>query len=99
MRSTVPSSVTSGPAGAEAESVGTAASSLDMDAYRVPPAALVARTSCASSAPQLSAVPTPGAPGMCLYERHAFQTVGIYHEQGMLDGRWIDVILMERMFT
>ena len=42
----------------------------------------------------LAAFPT-NQPGMRLYERHGFSTVGIYHEQGMLDGRWIDVILME----
>lgn len=35
--------------------------------------------------------------GMKLYERHGFRTVGIYKEQGMLDGKWIDVILMEKI--
>ena len=35
--------------------------------------------------------------GVKLYERHGFRTVGIYHEQGMLDGKWVDVILMEKM--
>ena len=44
----------------------------------------------------LAAFPT-NAPGMRLYERHGFTTVGVYHEQGMLDGRWIDVIVMERI--
>ncbi|HEY7414340.1 MAG TPA: arsinothricin resistance N-acetyltransferase ArsN1 family A [Ktedonobacteraceae bacterium] len=37
------------------------------------------------------------APGMRLYERHGFQTVGIYHEQGMLDDQWVDVIIMEKI--
>jgi L-amino acid N-acyltransferase YncA len=37
------------------------------------------------------------APGMRLYERHGFSTVGIYREQGMLDGRWVDVIVMEKI--
>lgn len=37
------------------------------------------------------------APGMRLYERHEFHTVGIYHEQGLLDGRWVDVLLMEKL--
>jgi phosphinothricin acetyltransferase len=46
----------------------------------------------------LAAFPT-NAPGMRLYERHGFQTVGIYHEQGMLDGKWVDVILMEKLLT
>jgi L-amino acid N-acyltransferase YncA/DNA-binding HxlR family transcriptional regulator len=44
----------------------------------------------------LAAFPT-NAPGMRLYERHEFRTVGIYHEQGMLDGQWIDVIVMEKI--
>jgi phosphinothricin acetyltransferase len=44
----------------------------------------------------LAAFPT-NAPGMRLYERHAFHTVGVYHEQGMLDGRWVDVIVMEKI--
>ena len=44
----------------------------------------------------LAALPT-NAPGMRLYERHNFRTVGIYHEQGILDDRWVDVILMEKI--
>ena len=44
----------------------------------------------------LAAFPT-NAPGMRLYERHSFQTVGIYHEQGMLDDQWVDVIVMEKI--
>ena len=44
----------------------------------------------------LSAFPT-NAPGMRLYERHGFTTVGIYHEQGQLDGHWVDTIVMERL--
>ena len=43
----------------------------------------------------LAAFPT-NAPAMRLYERHRFATVGIYHEQGMLDGRWVDVVVMEK---
>ncbi|HEX5500731.1 MAG TPA: arsinothricin resistance N-acetyltransferase ArsN1 family A, partial [Thermomicrobiales bacterium] len=39
----------------------------------------------------LAAFPT-NAPGMRLYERHGFNTVGVYHQQGMLDGRWVDVV-------
>jgi L-amino acid N-acyltransferase YncA len=37
------------------------------------------------------------AAGMALYERCGFRTVGVYREQGMLDGRWVDVIVMERL--
>jgi phosphinothricin acetyltransferase len=44
----------------------------------------------------LAPFPT-NAPGMRPYERHGFATVGIYHEQGMLDGRWIDVVVMEKI--
>jgi len=36
-------------------------------------------------------------PGMTLYERSGFRTVGIYREQGLLDGTWVDVIIMERL--
>lgn len=46
----------------------------------------------------LAAFPT-NVPGMRLYERHGFQQVGIYHEQGMLDGRWVDVIVMEKLLV
>lgn len=46
----------------------------------------------------LASFPT-NAPGMRLYERHGFRTVGIYHEQGMLDGRWVDVVLMEKILS
>ncbi len=44
----------------------------------------------------LAAFPT-NAPGKRLYERHGFTLVGIYHEQGMLDGRWVDVMVMEKI--
>jgi L-amino acid N-acyltransferase YncA len=44
----------------------------------------------------LSAFPfNPG--GMALYEKLGFRTVGIYQEQGQLDGRWVDTIVMERL--
>jgi L-amino acid N-acyltransferase YncA len=35
--------------------------------------------------------------GCALYERCGFRTVGIYREQGVLDGKWVDVILMEQL--
>jgi phosphinothricin acetyltransferase len=44
----------------------------------------------------LAAFPS-NALGMRLYERHGFATVGVYHEQGQLDGRWVDVIAMEKL--
>ena len=39
------------------------------------------------------------AAGMRLYERHGFLTVGSYREQGMLDGRWVDVIVMDKILN
>jgi L-amino acid N-acyltransferase YncA len=33
--------------------------------------------------------------GMRLYTRHGFREVGIYKEQGILDGQWVDTIVME----
>ena len=44
----------------------------------------------------LSAFPT-NAGGMALYSKHGFRTVGIYKEQGMLDGKWVDTIVMEKL--
>ena len=44
----------------------------------------------------LSAFPT-NASGLALYEKMGFRTVGIYEEQGLLDGRWVDTIVMEKL--
>ena len=44
----------------------------------------------------LSAFPSNSG-GLALYERMGFRTVGIYKEQGMLDGRWVDTIIMEKL--
>jgi phosphinothricin acetyltransferase len=44
----------------------------------------------------LAAFPTNLA-GKRLYERHGFGLVGVYREQGMLDGGWVDVMLMEKI--
>jgi L-amino acid N-acyltransferase YncA len=44
----------------------------------------------------LAAFPTNTA-GMRLYARMGFTTVGTYREQGCLDGRWVDVIIMEQI--
>lgn len=35
--------------------------------------------------------------GMALYTKLGFRTVGIYREQGMLDGRWVDTVVMEKL--
>ncbi|MGH7389581.1 MAG: arsinothricin resistance N-acetyltransferase ArsN1 family A [Candidatus Rokuibacteriota bacterium] len=44
----------------------------------------------------LSAFPS-NAGGMALYARQGYRTIGIYHEQGQLDGRWVDTIVMEKL--
>ena len=44
----------------------------------------------------LSAFPT-NTGGMALYRKHGFQTVGIFKEQGQLDGAWVDTIIMEKL--
>jgi phosphinothricin acetyltransferase len=44
----------------------------------------------------LSAFPT-NAGGMLVYQRAGFREVGIYKEQGLLDGRWVDTIVMEKI--
>ena len=41
----------------------------------------------------LSAFPW-NAGGMALYQKYGFRTVGVYKEQGFLDGKWVDVIVM-----
>ncbi len=46
----------------------------------------------------LSAFPT-NASGMGLYTKLGFRTVGVYREQGMLDGRWVDTIVMEKLLA
>lgn len=35
--------------------------------------------------------------GIALYTRAGFERVGIYREQGQLDGRWVDVMIMEKI--
>ncbi len=37
--------------------------------------------------------------GIALYRRRGFRTVGTYREQGILDGRWVDVTLMEKILS
>jgi phosphinothricin acetyltransferase len=44
----------------------------------------------------LSAFPFNQA-GMALYTRMGFTTVGIYREQGLLDGQWVDTVIMEKL--
>jgi L-amino acid N-acyltransferase YncA len=35
--------------------------------------------------------------GMRLYTKMGFRIVGVYKEQGMLDGRWVDTVIMEKL--
>jgi L-amino acid N-acyltransferase YncA len=44
----------------------------------------------------LSAFPT-NKNGIALYETFGFRAVGIYREQGLLDGQWVDTIVMEKL--
>jgi L-amino acid N-acyltransferase YncA len=44
----------------------------------------------------LAAFPHNGA-GMRLYTRFGFREVGVYREQGLLDGTWVDVVIMEKL--
>jgi phosphinothricin acetyltransferase len=44
----------------------------------------------------LSAFPWNEA-GMAVYRRAGFREVGIYREQGQLDGKWVDTIVMEKI--
>ncbi|MGH7299388.1 MAG: GNAT family N-acetyltransferase [Candidatus Rokuibacteriota bacterium] len=44
----------------------------------------------------LSAFPS-NTSGVALYEKFGFRAVGIYHEQGLLDGAWVDTLVMEKL--
>jgi L-amino acid N-acyltransferase YncA len=44
----------------------------------------------------LAALATNDA-GVGLYTSAGFTRVGIYHEQGLLDGTWVDVVIMEKL--
>jgi L-amino acid N-acyltransferase YncA len=35
--------------------------------------------------------------GIAMYERAGFRRVGVYREQGWLDGRWVDTVIMEKL--
>jgi len=35
--------------------------------------------------------------GMALYQKFGFRPVGVYKEQGKLDGRWVDTVIMEKI--
>ncbi|MDX1430990.1 MAG: arsinothricin resistance N-acetyltransferase ArsN1 family A [Gammaproteobacteria bacterium] len=35
--------------------------------------------------------------GVALYRRMGFRDVGTYREQGLLDGKWVDILVMEKL--
>lgn len=35
--------------------------------------------------------------GLRAYRRAGFREVGVYREQGLLDGRWVDTVVMEKL--
>jgi L-amino acid N-acyltransferase YncA len=35
--------------------------------------------------------------GIAMYHRAGFRRVGVYREQGLLDGRWVDTVIMEKL--
>jgi len=37
--------------------------------------------------------------GMALYRRFGFREVGTYREQGLLDGKWVDTVIMEKLLA
>lgn len=39
----------------------------------------------------------PSSSGVHLYNKLGFRQIGIYREQGMLDGRWMDTLVMEKL--
>jgi phosphinothricin acetyltransferase len=35
--------------------------------------------------------------GIALYKGAGFRQVGVYREQGLLNGRWVDTVIMEKL--
>jgi len=44
----------------------------------------------------LAAFPFNEAGGR-LYRKAGFREVGVYKEQGRVDGRWVDIVIMEKL--
>jgi phosphinothricin acetyltransferase len=42
---------------------------------------------------------TYNSAGIALYSRAGFSHVGVFHEQGQLDGKWVDVVIMEKILA
>jgi hypothetical protein len=47
--------------------------------------------------PPTSSEAGAGKGSLALYTRTGFSRVGVYREHGQLDGRWIDVLIMEKL--
>ena len=46
----------------------------------------------------LAMFPSNGA-GIALYRRRGFREVGTYREHGRVDGRWVDILIMEKILA
>lgn len=46
----------------------------------------------------LAMFPSNGA-GIALYRRRGFREVGTYREHGRVDGRWVDILVMEKILA
>ena len=46
----------------------------------------------------LAMFPSNGA-GIALYRRRGFREVGTYREHGRVDGRWVDILIMEKILV
>jgi L-amino acid N-acyltransferase YncA len=60
-------------------------------------AALIERARAIGYHKMVLAALASNAAGVALYTGAGFGHVGIYREQGQLDGRWVDVVIMERL--
>ncbi len=58
---------------------------------------LIARARDAGYHKMVLAAMAYNSAGLALYTRAGFTRVGIYHEQGQLDGEWVDVAIMEKL--
>jgi L-amino acid N-acyltransferase YncA len=58
---------------------------------------LIARAASIGYHKMVLAALAHNAAGLELYTRAGFSRVGVYHEHGQLDGRWVDVLIMEKL--
>src|SRR5262249_3881954 len=60
-------------------------------------AALIARARALGFHKMVLAALARNDAGVALYTKAGFSKVGVYREMGMLDGHWVDVLLMEQL--